>query len=111
MAFALLTITVAFGTKLSLRVFDAANNKMIKSDLSDFGGYDPKLFLGDFTGDKVKEIMVSAPIGGSGGIIDNRIVTLAGGETKLIFGENENNSLTLSGSFQDNFKANVLHGI
>jgi len=65
-----------FWNQLSLRVFDAANNKVIKSELSDFGGYDSKLFLGDFTGDKVKEIMVSVPTGGSGGIIDNRIVTL-----------------------------------
>ncbi len=97
----------AFQNSISLRIFDASTNKMIEADLKDFGGYEPKIFLGDFTGDKVKDIMISAPTGGSGGIIDNRIVTVKDGKAQLIFGEDDNAGLALSGKFADGFKANL----
>lgn len=35
--------------------------------LKENAGYDPSIFLGDFTGDGVEEILISIPTGGSGG--------------------------------------------
>ncbi len=64
--------------------------------------------LGDFTGDKVKDIMISADTGGSGGIVDNRIVTAKGGKINIIFDEDDNAGLVLSGKFTDGFKTDMI---
>lgn len=97
----------SFWGNIGLKIFDTASNEIIEADLNGFGGYEPKIFLGDFTGDKVKDIMVSAPTGGSGGIIDNRIVTVKDGKAQLIFDEKDNSGLAVSGKFVDGFKADI----
>lgn len=53
----------------------------LKSDV----GYNPTLFLGDFTGDGVKDIMISIASGGSGGTMYYYIYSDLGNNIKLIF--------------------------
>lgn len=82
--------------------------KVIEVDLGNLSGYDGKLFLGDFTGDKIADIMVSAATGGSGGIIENRIATINSYYTgRLIFNSNNNLGLNFNGRFIDGFKADL----
>ncbi|TZE82426.1 hypothetical protein [Calorimonas adulescens] len=98
---------LVFFTNINVRIIDSANNRVIDAGISGLAGYDPKLFIGDFTGDKIKDIMISAPTGGSGGIIDNRIVSVSGGIPKVIFEEKDNSGLAITGKFVDGFKADI----
>lgn len=71
--------------------------------LPNVGGYDSTLFIGDFSGDKVNDILVTIPTGGSGGVIEHRIVTFVG-EPKIIFGAEENKGIAATGRFIDGFR-------
>lgn len=92
-----------FADDLSIIVQDGANQNAITAKLDNVGGYDSKLFIGDFSGDKVSDVLVTIPTGGSGGIIEHRIVTFTG-EPKIIFGAEENKGITATGQFIDGFK-------
>jgi hypothetical protein len=48
-------------------------------------GYDPIVFLGDFTGDKVNDILVSINSGGSGGFSYDYVYSFLDNEPKLLF--------------------------
>lgn len=69
-----------------------------------YGGYQPGMSFCDFTGNKAKQILVQAPTGGSGGTSDY-----------YLFSNKDNNpivlpipqSLTITGSFQDNYKVQM----
>lgn len=56
-------------------------------------GYNPVLFLGDFTGDGVADIMVSINSGGSGGIMYHYIYSDVGNTVRQLFNFEEYNSL------------------
>jgi hypothetical protein len=70
-------------------------------------GYEPALFLGDFTGDKTKDVMVSVVTGGSGGTSNYLIATWNRNRPQIIFGENENAGLRIKGKYLDGFKAEL----
>lgn len=70
-------------------------------------GYEPKLFLGDFTGDKVKDVMVTVATGGSGGTYNHLIASWKNNKPVIIFGENENQGLKIKGNYLDGFKAEL----
>lgn len=57
----------------------------LKSDV----GYDPRLFLGDFTGDKINDILISIASGGSGGIMFYYIFSATNNQLKLLFNYEE----------------------
>lgn len=94
---------------MMLKIIVGGNtSRVIEVGLGNLSGYDGKLFLGDFTGDKIADIMVSAATGGSGGIIENRIATINSYYTgKLIFNSKNNLGLNFSGKFIDGFKADL----
>jgi hypothetical protein len=52
-------------------------------------GFDPKLFLGDFTGNGVKDIMISITSGGTGGLMYYYIYSYIDNVPELIFDYNE----------------------
>lgn len=93
-----------FAGHLQLVVYNPTSQTYQSQDLDDLGGYQPKLFLGDFTGDKCSDIWVQAPTGGSGGIVENRIVTWSRHQPQLVFGKNDNAGIQLTGKFIDDFK-------
>lgn len=94
---------------MMLKILVGGNtNRVIEVGLDNLSGYDGKLFLGDFTGDKIADIMASAATGGSGGIIENRIATINSYYTgKLIFNSKNNLGLNFKGRFIDGFKADL----
>lgn len=70
------------------------------------GGYLPGMELWDFTGDKVPEVMVSIPTGGSGGIINYYIYSLKSDKPVLIF-DPEKISVEIDGEFVENYKGKI----
>ncbi len=81
-------------------------SEAITVKLPNIGGYNSKLFIGDFTGDKVDDVLVTVPSGGSGGYVEHRIVTFVG-EPIIIFGEKENSGIAATGRFIDGFKVEL----
>lgn len=54
-------------TNITLVIQDGRNNKFHSIPLKTNTGYNPRLFLGDFTGSGTDDILVSMDSGGSGG--------------------------------------------
>jgi hypothetical protein len=80
-----------------------------KIPLSDNAGYNPTLFLGDFTGDGVSEILIGINSGGSGGMMYYYIYSFVNNSAKLIFNFNlYNHSYEYEVDYQDNYKVEVI---
>lgn len=88
-------------------VQNGKTKKFINTKNKDFGGYEGSLFVGDFTGDKVNDIMVTADNGGSGGTINSEIYTVNKNSIKTIFNEKDNEGINFEGKFVDGFKAEL----
>jgi hypothetical protein len=97
-----------YSKKMTLVVRDGKSGQTQSVDL-DMGGYEGKLFAGDFTGDHVADVMISAPTGGSGGIVDNRIATFTGSSPALIFTSDNNKGANFTGKFLDGYKTEIIN--
>jgi len=98
-----------FADKLNIVVRNGATNNREFTDLKKIGGYEGKLFVGDFSGDKVKDVMITAPTGGSGGIVEHIIVNFNASEPIVIFDQNNNAGAKFTGKFVDGFKAELVN--
>jgi hypothetical protein len=99
-----------FADDLTIVIKDGASQNTITMKLPNIGGYDSKIFVGDFSGDKVSDVFVKIPTGGSGGIIEHRIVTFIG-EPQIIFGAQENKGIVITGRFVEGFKAELAEDV
>jgi hypothetical protein len=92
---------------LNIVVQNGKTNKFIKSSLGKYsGGYQPTIFLGDFNEDKMPDIFVKMPTGGSGGFIDYSIINLKGNKSSILWDSKKNNNeIDVIGKFEDNFIA------
>lgn len=97
-----------YAKKLIILVRDGKSGQTQSVDL-DMGGYEGKLFAGDFTGDHVADVMVSAPTGGSGAVLDNRIATFTGSSPAIIFTSENNSGADFTGKFLDGFKTEITN--
>jgi len=57
-----------FIQNITLLIQDGRTGRLTGIQLPENAGYDPSLFLGDFTGNGVADILISIATGGSGGI-------------------------------------------
>jgi uncharacterized iron-regulated membrane protein len=74
-----------FAREHQMLVTDGATGQRLSAELGDeSGGFDQPLFLGDFDGDKVADILVSIPTGGSGGVVHYYLLTMAGSNPRYI---------------------------
>ncbi len=97
-----------FTQNIRVCVEDGKTNHTICATPSSNAGYNANLFLGDFTGDKISDILVRIESGGSGGylfayvysVADNRLV-------KQFDYEDFNAKSQFSVVFQDNYKVAV----
>lgn len=72
-------------------------------------GYNPTLFLGDFTGNKVDDILVVIDTGGSGGAIYTYVFSYISGQIKQIFNSDTfNEEYKYSVSYLEHYKASVV---
>jgi hypothetical protein len=98
-----------FSNNMSLMVRDGATNNVKTMGLNGFSGYEGKIFAGDFTGDKVSDVMISAPTGGSGGIVSHLIVNYNLPEPTIIFDDKNNEGAKFTGNFVDDYKAQLIN--
>lgn len=96
-----------FVSDLNIIVQNGKTKKFVNTKNKDFGGYEGSLFIGDFTGDKVNDIMVTAAHGGSGGTVNNRVYTVDKNSIKTIFNEKDNEGVNFEGKFVDGLKAEL----
>ena len=77
--------------------------------LSENSGYNPTLFLGDFTGDGVDDILISIASGGSGGIMFYYIYSFINNSAHLLFDFNVyNQQYNYDVTYKDNYKVEVI---
>lgn len=77
--------------------------------LSENAGYNPTLFLGDFTGDAVDDILIGIATGGSGGTMYYYIYSFLNNTVRLMFDfDLFNEKYQYDVTFDDNYKVNVI---
>jgi len=98
-----------FTQNITLHVKDGRTGVLTSIPLRENVGYDPSLFLGDFTGNGVADILISIATGGSGGIMYYYVVSFVGNEAKLLFDFNVyNDRYQYDVTYQDNYKVEVV---
>jgi hypothetical protein len=70
-------------------------------------GYDPQISALSFTNKKYQEIFVSAPTGGSGGIINYFVYSLKDVKGNVLFSPDSVHILSINGKYEDGYKVSV----
>ncbi|ADL11968.1 hypothetical protein [Acetohalobium arabaticum] len=96
-----------FRDNLMVVVEDGENQRYLTATYDNFAGYNPELLTRDFTGDQVDDVMITANSGGSGGIYHHLIATFKDGEAEVIFAEDNNRGIEVTGQFIPDFKARL----
>lgn len=78
-------VSSPFITGITLLIKEGATSRTYRITPSENAGYNPRLFLGDFTGDSISDILVTIESGGSGATTYDYLYTLVGGKAKLLF--------------------------
>ncbi|MCM3787154.1 hypothetical protein M3221_01835 [Domibacillus indicus] len=98
----------SFLQQITLVVQDRRTGGSFRLLLPENTGYNPTVFLGDFTGNGVKDILVVTDTGGSGGTVYAYVYSYDGGRFYLIFDTalfNKQTQYTVR--YQNNYKAEV----
>lgn len=97
-----------FWRNLTLTIFYGQTRQMEHIPLKQNMGYNPTIFLGDFTGNHVEDILVVSDTGGSGGIVNGEIFSSINNQVRSIFdAESFNNKLKYKVNYVDHYKAVV----
>ncbi|QZY54859.1 VCBS repeat-containing protein [Crassaminicella profunda] len=102
-------VSQIFADNLNIVVQDGKTKKYSKATYEGFCGYidDTPLFIGDFTGDKIKDVMVEAATGGSGGFTNYIIASFKDNKPAVVFDEKDNEGIKIEGKYIDGFKADM----
>lgn len=98
-----------FTQDITLVVQDGSNGSMTDIPLRDNAGYNPSIFLGDFTANRVNDILVSIDTGGSGAIMYHYMYSFVNNMPQLIFDYNlynEMNKYVIT--YKDDYKVEVI---
>ena len=90
-----------------LTVVVQSGSNYYKATYDQFSGYEPELIIKDFSGDKVGDLMVKAATGGSGGIVKHLIAAFKDDQLQIIFDNQNNQGVSVTGQFLPNFKAKL----
>lgn len=97
-----------FWQNITLVIQDGKNNVREKFQLKENMGYNPTLFLGDFTGNHVEDILVVMDTGGSGGTIYAYVFAFLDGKMRQVFDVDAFNERYQYGvNYENDFKAIV----
>jgi hypothetical protein len=97
-----------FVQNITIVVRDGRTGKTTSVPLSENAGYNPRLFLGDFNGDGVNDILISIDSGGSGAIMYHYIYSFINNMPQLMFGFNVyNDEYKYDVTYEDNYKVEV----
>jgi len=98
-----------FIQNITLQIQHGMTGEYYRIPLKENAGYNPTLFLGDFTGNRVDDILIGINSGGSGGIMYYYIYSFINNVTKLLFDFNVYNELyKYDVNYQDNYKVEVI---
>jgi hypothetical protein len=98
-----------FWQNITLVVQNGRTNQYSQIPLKENSGYNPTLFLGDFTGNKVDDIQVVIDTGGSAGTIYAYIFSFMNGEMREIFNsEKFNETYQYDVNYETDYKASVI---
>jgi hypothetical protein len=97
-----------FTQNITLVIQDGRTGGWTNVPLRENAGYDPSLFLGDFTENGVDDILISIATGGSGGIMYHYVYSVVNNMAQLLFDSNVYNAqYQYEVTYQDNFKVEV----
>jgi hypothetical protein len=97
-----------FIQNITLVVRDGRTGRTTSVPLSENAGYNPRLFLGDFNGDGVNDILIGIDSGGSGAIMYYYIFSFINNMPQLMFDFNVyNNEYKYEVTYEDNYKVEV----
>ncbi|MCP3030028.1 VCBS repeat-containing protein [Halobacillus sp. A1] len=99
-----------FTTNITLVIQTGGTEDFYSIPLESNAGYDPALFLGDFTGDRIDDILVSINSGGSGGFYYYYIYSFLNNRPKELFNyETFNSQYLYDVMYQNNYKVLVTN--
>lgn len=98
-----------FTQNITLVLQDGRTGRVTSIPLTENAGYNPRLFLGDFTGDGIDDILIGIATGGSGGIMYYYIYSFVNNVAKLMFDfEIYNEEYQYLVTYKDNYKVEVI---
>lgn len=98
-----------FIQNITLVIQDGMTGMFTSIPLKENAGYNPTLFLGDFTGDGVADILISITSGGSGGIMYHYIYSFINNNARLLFDFNiYNEQFKYDVTYKDNYLVEVI---
>lgn len=101
-----------FIQNIILNVQDGKTGRVKSVPLRENAGYNPTIFLGDFTGNGVDDILISIATGGSGGIMYYYIYSFVENTPQLLFDFNVyNEQYQYEVTYQDHYKVEVVSRI
>ncbi len=99
----------SFLKNIQLNIQDGRTHCLATFPLPYNTGYEPRLFLGDFTGNGVADIFISIATGGSGGLYYYYLFSYLNNQLKPLFNpETFNDGLPFDVIFRDNYKVDIL---
>ncbi len=97
-----------FIQNITLVIQNGATGAFVNILLKENAGYSPALFLGDFTGDGIDDIMISIATGGSGGTYYQYVYSFVNISARLLFDSDVyNQQYEYDVVYQDNYKVKV----
>ncbi|MGD6818759.1 VCBS repeat-containing protein [Metabacillus sp. 84] len=101
-----------FVQNIALHVQNGRTGAVTNVPLRNNAGYDPALFLGDFTGNGVADILISINTGGSGAIMYHYVYSFINSHPRLLFDSDVYNERYLyTVDFQNQYKVKVVSKI
>lgn len=98
-----------FFEDITVMIRNGATGQYSTIPLKENVGYDPTVFLADFTGDKIKDIFVSIASGGSGGFSYDYVYSFVNSNAKLLFDSEAFSGLyKYQVNYRDNYKVEVI---
>ncbi len=105
----MMTPTSPYIREITLHVQDGVTGQVTSVSLRENAGYNPTIFLGDFTGNGVNDIFISFATGGSGGIMYHYIYSFVNNTPKLLFDfDVYNEQYQYKVTYQDDYKVEVV---
>lgn len=98
-----------FTQNITLVIQDGRTGRFMSIPLSDNLGYNPRLFLGEFTEDGIDDIFISIDSGGSGAIMYHYIYSFINNRPQLLFYFNSyNEEYNYEVTYKDNYRVEVI---